>query len=340
MSAAGIRQQFSTPENIRLSRASLAFYRDFERRFGVPAGFVEQGYLLLASQSGLAALKTNYRAQIEEGAEIALEEPQALARRHPWLNVEDIAAGATGLSGEGWFDPWSVLGAVNRHNREHGVVFIDGEATGFDVSGGRIDAVSCTDGERIGCGIAINATGPNAGVVAELAGADLPVEPRKRTVFRFTCPHPPGNMPLTADLSGVWVRPEGEGFIAGAPPPNEDGPADPADFDPDYALFEEAVWPVLAHRVPAFEAIRMTGAWAGHYDYNRFDQNALIGAVPGFDNFFVIGGFSGHGVQQAPAAGRALAELIARGAFRTIDCAAFSPARILAGRRLTERNVI
>jgi glycine/D-amino acid oxidase-like deaminating enzyme len=269
-----------------------------------------------------------------------VEEPTALAARHPWLDVEGIAAGATGLSGEGWFDPWSVLGAVNKSNREHGTTFIDGEVRSLDAKAGRIGHVMVGDGKRIACGTVVNAAGPNVGRVAKLAGVNLPVEPRKRTVFRFTCPEPPNNIPLTVDPSGVWVRPEGDGFIAGAPPAGEDGPANVDDFDPDYALFEEVVWPALARRVPAFEAIRMAGAWAGHYDFNTFDQNALIGAIAGCVNLFIIGGFSGHGVQQAPAAGRALAELIVHGGYKNIDCSAFSPSRIETGRRLTERNVI
>ncbi|GIL02609.1 MAG: FAD-dependent oxidoreductase [Alphaproteobacteria bacterium] len=345
LSAAGIRQQFSTPENIRLSRASLDFYRQFETRFGVGAGLVERGYLILASTEGLATLTANHAVQLAEGADIALEGPQALKARHPWLNVDGIAAGATGLSGEGWFDPWSVLGAVRRVGRQRGISEIRGEVAGFALAGGRIAGVRLADGTAIACGAVINAAGPGAGRVAALAGAELPVEPRKRTVFRFRCAAPPltaaGPMPLTVDITGVWVRPEGDGFIAGvSPPTSEDGPADPGDFAPDYGLFEDRVWPALAARVPAFEAVRMAGAWAGHYDYNRFDQNALIGRDPAVANLFHLTGFSGHGVQQAPAAARALAELIVHGVYRTIDCAAFAPGRVGERRPLTERNVI
>jgi len=172
-------------------------------------------------------------------------------------------------------------------------------------------------------------------------GIDLPVEPRKRTVFRFRCPSPPQNMPLAVDITGVWVRPEGEGFIAGmSPPAAEDGPADPADFEPDHALFEEAMWPVLAARIPAFEAVKVQGAWAGHYDYNTLDQNAFIGADEAIANMYCITGFSGHGVQQAPAAGRALAELIVHGSYRSIDCTPFMSARVTRNQPFAERNVI
>jgi glycine/D-amino acid oxidase-like deaminating enzyme len=341
LSAAGIRQQFSTPQNIALSRFSLDFYRAMESRFGVSASFREQGYLLLATAAGAATLKANHAIQQAAGADIALEDAAALKRRHPWLNVEGIAAGATGISGEGWFDPWTALQALRRANRMAHVREIAGEAAAIAVTGGLARSVRLGDGRTIGCGTLVIAAGPNSGRIAALAGVALPVEPRKRTVFRFLCKNPPSNAPLTVDPSGVWFRPEGDGFIAGMSPAEDaDRAADPDDFSPDYELFEETVWPALAGRVPAFSEIRQTGAWAGHYDYNAFDQNAVLGPCGEIANLHFITGFSGHGVQQAPGAGRAVAEAIVHGRYRTIDCAAFGPARIAAGARLTERNVI
>lgn len=341
LSAAGIRQQFSIAQNIELSRASLEFYKGFEARFGVSAGFQQHGYLLLSPPAGLEILKENHALQIAHGADIALEGPQELQHRHPWLAVHGIAAGTTGLSGEGWFDPWSVLGELRAQNRKNGVVEIKGEAASITVESGRATAVVLADGTRIGCDVLVNAGGTNSGRVAAMAGIELPVEPRKRTVFRIKCANPPQGMPLTVDITGVWVRPEGAGFITGySPPEHEDGPADPNDFEPDHHFFEEQIWPVLADRIPAFEALRVEGAWAGHYDYNTFDQNALIGRHDGYENIHCITGFSGHGVQQAPAAGRALAELIVHGGYRTIDCTAFAPSRIAANRPFAERNVI
>ncbi len=341
LSAAGIRQQFSIAQNIALSRASLEFYKAFEARFGVSAGFQQHGYLLLAPPSGLQILKENHAVQIEHGADIVLEGPEALQRRHPWLATAGIAAGTTGLSGEGWFDPWTVLGALRAENRKRGITEIRGEATGIERSAERVTGVSLADGKRLGCGVLVNAGGTNSGRVAAMAGIDLPVEPRKRTVFRFKCANPPLNMPLTVDITGIWVRPEGAGFITGfSPPEPEDGPADPNDFEPDHHFFEEVIWPVLAERIPAFEAVKVEGAWAGHYDYNSFDQNAFIGAHEETDNFFCVTGFSGHGVQQAPAAGRALAERIVHGQYRTIDCTPFAPQRVRENLPFAERNVI
>lgn len=341
LSAAGIRQQFSTPENIALSRFSLGFYRDMESHFGVSASFREQGYLLLATAKGAATLTANHAIQKAAGADIALEDAAALARRYPWLNTQGIAAGATGLSGEGWFDPWAALQALRRANRMAKVREIAGEAAAIETQGGKAGAVVLGDGRRIACGALVIAAGPNAGRVAALAGVALPVEPRKRTVFRFRSPAAPSVMPLTVDPTGVWFRPEGDGFIAGMSPSAErDRAADPDDFSPDHELFEDIVWPALAHRAPAFETLKLTGAWAGHYDYNAFDQNAVIGSCREVGNLYFITGFSGHGVQQAPGAGRALAELVVHGKYRTIDCTAFAHARIAAGRPIVEGNVI
>ncbi|MBN8934813.1 MAG: FAD-binding oxidoreductase, partial [Rhizobiales bacterium] len=182
---------------------------------------------------------------------------------------------------------------------------------------------------------------PNAGVVAKMAGLALPVEPRKRTVFVFESRDRFDDMPLTVDPGGVWWRPEGSVYIAGGAE-IEDGEqaADPADFEPRWELFENDIWPVLATRVPAFEAIKMTRAWAGHYDYNTLDQNAVIGPHPEVENFIFANGFSGHGLQQAPAVGKALSELIVHGAYRTIDCTAFDYRRVAEGRAFRELNVI
>jgi FAD-dependent oxidoreductase domain-containing protein 1 len=141
------------------------------------------------------------------------------------------------------------------------------------------------------------------------------------------------------DTSGAYVRTEGEAYICGISPPEDQDP-DSDDFDVEWPQFEEVIWPALAHRIPAFENIRPGRAWAGHYDLNVFDHNAIVGRAPGLDNAFLAAGFSGHGIQQAPAIGRGLAELIAQGRYATLDLSDFSYERIPAGRPLIERNII
>jgi len=343
LSAASIRQQFSIPENIRLSQFTLRLFRRLKEEFGADAdiGFREGGYLILAGEEGLPILQANHRAQVAEDADIVLEDAAALERRFSWLSTKEIAAGAYGLSGEGWFDAHAYLHLFRKALRTMNVDLVTASVTGIARNGNRVTAVTLDNGETLETGIIVNAAGPNAGKVAALAGLDLPVEPRKRTVFVFESRDRFDDMPLTVDPGGVWWRPEGSVYIAGGAEV-EDGEqaADPADFEPEWGLFETEIWPILATRVPAFEAIKMTRAWAGHYDYNTLDQNAVIGPHPEVRNFLFANGFSGHGLQQAPAVGKALAELVVHGGYRSIDCSAFGYERVAEGRAFRELNVI
>ena len=341
LSCSSIRQQFSTPENIRLSQFGLSFLRSVDERHGIDPGLREGGYLILASEPGTSTLRTNHDVQTAEGAPIVLLTRDDLLHRFPWLAADGLSAGCLGLSGEGWFDASALLTALRNGARDAGAELITGDVVAIDISDGRVQGVMLADGRAFRCSLLVNAAGPHAGRVAAMAGRDLPVEPRKRTVFVVDCPGAPRDMPLVVDASGVWVRPEGKGFITGwSPVGDEDGPADPNDFDPDHDLFERVVWPALAERIPAFESLKVTGAWAGHYDYNRLDQNAVIGFDPVLTNFVYANGFSGHGLQHAPGVGRAVAELIVHGGYRAIDLGAFGYERIEANRPLVEQNVI
>ncbi|MBM3485451.1 MAG: FAD-binding oxidoreductase [Alphaproteobacteria bacterium] len=345
----GIRQQFSTPENIAMSLYGTDFLRRAPQLLAtaddpVDLGFVEAGYLFLASPDGIATLRDNRATATALGAAIAWLDPAALALRFPWLSVEDIAAGTLGLANEGWFDPTALHGAFRRKARAQGAVFRKAELVAIERVRARIDAVRLDDGARIACGMLVGAAGPWSGTLATLAGCALPVAPRRRSTFVFDCREKIAGAPLTIDPTGVAFRPEGAHFLAIVSPPADADPEgdDAADVDiaPDFDLFEATIWPVLARRVPAFAAIKLVRAWGGFYDYNAFDQNALIGPHPDVANFMLCTGFSGHGIQQAPAAGRAVAELILHGRFATLDLAAFAPARIAANRPLRERNVV
>lgn len=186
----------------------------------------------------------------------------------------------------------------------------------------------------------MNAAGPNAANIAAMAGIDLPVEPRKRTNFLFDCATPPPlDIPLMINPDGVWTRPEGKHFLTGCSP-EPDGPADPNDFDPNHAEFEEIIWPALAARSKNFEAIKLMRFWAGHYAYNTLDQNAVTGAHPEISNFIFANGFSGHGLQQAPAMGRGIAELICHGAYQSLDLTPLGFERILSQTPFKEKCVI
>lgn len=343
LSCASIRQQFSIPENIRLSQFTLSLFRRLEEEFGAGSdiGFREKGYLILAGENGLPILKQNHAVQEAEGTDIVLETAALLQKRFAWLSTEGIVAGAFGRSGEGWFDAHAMLMLFRKALKSRNIDLVTAGVTAIERNGGKAAAVRLDNGERLEAGTIVNAAGPNAGKVSAMAGLILPVEPRKRSVFVFEARDRFDDMPLLVDPSGVYVRPEGAMYIAGGAEPEEgDGPADPADFEPDWALFEEAIWPTLATRIPAFEAIKPGRAWAGHYDYNTLDQNAVIGPHPEVENFIFANGFSGHGLQQAPAVGKALAELIVHGGYRSIDCSAFGYQRIAEGRPFRELNVI
>ncbi len=343
LSASSIRQQFSTAENIRISQFGIEFLRALDQHLEVNGevpeiGLHEGGYLYLATEAGAAILQEVNALQRAEGADIALMTPEALHQRFPWLSVEDVALGSLGLSGEGWFDGYGLMQAFRRKARAQGAVYVQGEVVALDRQSARVEVLTLADGTVWSAGAIVNAAGPYARQIAEMAGLSLPVEARKRCVFVLDCKTPLPGCPLLIDPSGFWVRPEGQYFLTGAPPLN-----DPEDFDLDnidHALFEEVMWPALATRIPAFEALKVVNAWAGHYEYNTFDHNAILGRFPEVENLYCANGFSGHGLQQAPAVGRGLAELIAHGRYSSLDLSVFSPERLLSRRPIVERNVI
>ena len=346
LSAASIRLQFSTPLNIEISRFGVEVIKHLDTWLGVAGepepevDFVEGGYLFLASTAGLPILESNHAVQREHGVNVALLTPTELTARFPWMNVDDVAGGSLGLSDEGWFDAYALLQAFRRKARSLGVEEVAGEVVEVERDGGRATGVRLADGRRITADWVVNAAGPRAAGIAAMAGLELPVSPRKRMVFHFDCRTKIAGAPLTIDTSGVYFRPEGPNYIAGSSPHGEQPDPDTFDLEVDRSWFETVVWPAIAHRVPAFEAIRLLDAWAGHYEVNTLDHNAVIGPHPDVPNFLFANGFSGHGLQQAPAAGRALSEWIATGDYETIDVRPLGYERVARNEPYRELNVI
>jgi sarcosine oxidase len=267
---------------------------------------------------------------------------EALAARFPWLVCAGLAGGCLGLSGEGWLDPYSLMNLFRKAAVAKGAGVIAGEVTAIGHDHGRISSVSLASGETFSCNHLVNAAGAGAGALARLAGIDLPVGPRKRYVYVIDCPAAGEALhqaPLTVEPGGVYFRPEGRHFICGLSPEEPEEPQT-MDWEVDYSWFEERIWPVLAMRVPPFEAVKVINAWVGHYDYNALDQNGVLGCHPELKNFYFANGYSGHGLQQGPASGNAIAELIVHGAWRSIDITRLGYERILRNAPLFEKNVI
>lgn len=346
LSAGSIRQQFSQSVNIAISLYGIAFLRNLAEHLhevaDIPAiGLQEGGYLYVGEASARTAFAVNNARQRAMGADIALLDPPELDARFPYLNTDDLAIGSLGLSGEGWFDGASLAMAFRKAARALGVTYLPHRVVDFVRHGASLSQVVLENGTRLSCGHFINAAGASgARQLADKAGFPVPVWGKKCTVFCFETPEILPNHPLLIDTTGVWWRPEGTGFLAGYAPEDLSPTDQSTDFTPDWALFEDKIWPALAHRVPAFERLRQKSAWAGHYDMNLLDHNAIIGPHGDLENAYIACGFSGHGLQQAPAVGRGIAEHLLEGRYVSLDLEPLSYARIVQNRPLREDNVI
>ena len=368
LSAGGLRQQFSLEENIEMSLFGAEFIRNINDYLGIDGQppidpyFHPYGYLMLGTEKGAEQLIQNSRLQNFLGAKNVLLTPSKLELMFPWLNVNDISLGCLGLEKEGWFDPWSLLCAFKKKALVLGAEYVYAEAKGFTYKKNVNSApharlnelvVETPEGETktIKFALGVVAAGPFSGDVASLVKLDtpegvqgifLPVEPRKRYVYCFHCPEGPGlNTPLTIDYTGTYFRREGLAgtYICGRSPPESEEPPT-TDLSVDHEYFNEKIWPELANRVKSFDKLKVKSAWAGYYEYNTFDQNGIIGIHPYHRNLFFATGFSGHGIQQAPAVGRAISELIVDGKYVTIDLTSLGYQRILSDKPVFEANIV
>lgn len=348
LSTSAIRQQYSNPINVKISQFGIEMIRSFPERMAPffpnePApdlGFKEYGYLYCCTPEGVDAAKARVELQQSLGAGTVFLDPGALKERFPWINVDDLGGGSWGSRDEGWFDSMGMLNGFRRAARGSGVEYIDNAVTALDLEGGRVVSVRLKTGETIACGTLVNAAGPRAQQICDMAGLSIPVRPYKRYSFVFASATPiPGRMPNVIDLSGTFVRPEGELFLTGNTPQN-DGPADYDDFEMHHEEFDDHIWPALYHRIPCFDSLRVQTSWTGHYEYNMLDHNGIVGFHPEVTNFMFANGFSGHGLQQSPAVGRGVSELILHGSFQTFDLSPFSYERIERNEPFLEEAVI
>ncbi|XP_063715478.1 FAD-dependent oxidoreductase domain-containing protein 1-like [Symsagittifera roscoffensis] len=386
LSVGSIRQQFSIPENIQLSRDSFSFLENAKSNLSVfnedpvDISFKKAGYLFLATKGKMDLLHSNHATQIQNGAKLKLLSSDSLKTVYPWMNTDDIVGGSLGLENEGWFDPWSFLSALKRKNISMGVRYVQASIVSFPGifdRGVKLNVTSAAIGDpaypsasplsMVYAGEYVNAAGAWSGQLGRLLGIGgrsedgshydfldetwrsderlqfpIPVVPKKRYVFVFHCPNGPAEKcPMVVDPSGVYFRSEGPaGYYICGKCPSPDKEPDTKNLEVDYNFFDEEIWPVLANRVPAFESLKVTHAWAGFYDYNIVDQNGIIGYHPAFDNFLIAAGFTGHGIQMSPAVGRAAAELLLNNKFETLDMRRFSFERFDKNELIFEKNVV
>ncbi|XP_025114034.1 FAD-dependent oxidoreductase domain-containing protein 1-like [Pomacea canaliculata] len=371
LSVGGIRHQFSVEENVQLSMFATEFLRNIKEHLSVldetppDVQFNHGGCLFLVPARSAPLLEKNVQMQRKLGAKIDLLTKEQLSAKFPWLNTAGIEIGSYGVEGEGWFDPWLLVKALKQKNISLGVKYVTGDVEEFEYTNVTINpadgkyhntltnaVIRTREGKLHTTKFAavVNCAGPWAAELARKAGIGiekqddlmipLPVEPRKRFVYVIHCPDGPSlDMPLTIDPTGVYCRREGFSghYICGASPAGKEEPSI-EDLNVDYDFFNNHIKPTLGHRIPALEALKLKGAWAGFYDYNYVDQNLIIGNHPYHRNFFFANGLGGHGLQHSIGVGRAIMELIIDGEYKTIDLTRFEFDRFLTDELVNEES--
>ena len=338
----GARRQFSCPENIEMSNFSIPFIAGADETLaidGAPAHveWRQGGYLFIVGDRDVGVLRSNCDAQRAQGVNAQWLDAAALRARFPSMNPDGIAAGVL-TPDDGWCDPNGLLQGLRRKARALGADYLDDRVVGIDHDATAVRAVRLASGGVLQAGRVVNAAGAWAKSIAAMVGMPLPIEPLRRFEHYFETPNAIEPLPYVKDTARLAFRPEGRGYSGGLV--NSDEPRG-YNFDVDHDYFERVVWPALAHRFPAFEACRVKRTWSGLYEQNELDGNPVIGRFEGrLDNFYVVAGFSGHGMMHAPAAGRAIAELIVHGRSPTIDLARLGYRRIAEHAPYPERGIL
>lgn len=341
-----IREQFSQPVNIKISQYGLDFIDNFHENTHVDGEAPElnyrgTGYLFLArDDNDLESFENQMKVQHENGAMTRMLTPAEVADEFPYMDVSSIVGARIGSMREGSFDGWSFFQGYRQRAIHNGADYIKDRVVDVETTDGQVTSVVLESGRTLAAGHVVNAAGPRAKLIAGMVGLDLPVEPRARTSFVFDCrtsiEH---NVPLTITPQGVHFRREQNHYMCGGVP-EVDVAVDYNDWEIRHDEFEEQIWPTVAKYVPVFDQIAKVTAWGGQYAYNTLDHNLIIGASPDLPNFWFANGFSGHGLQQGPAVGRAVSELITYGEYRTLDLSELSYERILNNEPFYENVVI
>lgn len=342
-----IRQQFSTELNIRISQFGADFVQSLRQRMGgddrVPELKIQNfGYLYMADSPEFAdVLRANHKVQAAAGAGTRLLTADEIKAEYPFYMVDDLLLGSLNTKDEGYFDGSTVFDWFRRKAIEAGVEYVQNEVVGMDMAAGRVAAVTLASGHKVACGTVVNSSGTRGAKMAAMAGIALPIEARKRFNWVIKAEEQLSRpLPLTIDPSGVFVREVGGGTYMAGGHADHDPEVAFDDFTMDPDLWMDKIWPGIATRIPAFERVKVISEWAGQYDYNTLDQNAVTGPHPEVTNFLFLNGFSGHGLQQSPAMGRATAEWIVHGGYRSLDLSEFHYDRVAQGRAIVEGAII
>jgi len=354
LSWASVRQQFSLRENILLSQRSIEFLKDIDKHLSVEGEdpvdiqFKHGSYLFLTTNKTSHLLAENIAVQEQAGVKVQKYNAASLQRKYPYLNVEDVELASDCDADEGWFDPWALVQAFRKKVKSLGVNVIEGQVTQFK-EGKTAQVRNGNTLTDIHYGQCVNATGISAGYTNELLNQSLPSEqrftlpviPQRRQCFNIACKEGPANVPLMCCPLGTVIRSEGPNYIVlfsgGTLATSEQEIEDFGDVDDSY--FIDTIWENLAYRIPAFESAKILGGWVGYYEYNTLDQNALIGPHPLTNDHYNINGFSGHGIQHAPYAGRCLAEIMC-GVEPVINIERLGLDRVLENKPYRERNIL
>lgn len=344
-----IRQQFSTELNVRVSQFAADFIKNMRQYMGgderVPELSIHNfGYMYLADNDDFAnVLRENQQVQATAGAGTQLLTPTEIGENYPFYHTDDIVLGSINTVDEGYWEGSTVFEWWRKTARERGVEYIQNEVVSMtrNAAGSRVESITLKTGEVIHCDKVLNASGPRAVLTSRMAGIELPVEPRKRFTWMFKAEQPlERELPLTIDPSGVHMREVGNGIYQCGGHSAIDPAVAYDDYTMDLSIWQEHIWPTLATRIPQFEAVKVTSEWAGHYAYNTFDHNAIMGPHTEVENFYFLNGFSGHGLQQSPAMGRGTAEMLIYGEYRSLDMSLFNFERIIENKPILEKAVI
>ena len=342
LSMANIRIQFSLKENIQISQYAFDVLERFEDDMVVDdekpnISYRREGNLFLVDDNGRSVAEEALALQKDLGCQVEWWSPEQIREHYPLYQPTGLLGGTFGPQ-DGHLDAYSVLMGYKAKARSLGAEFIKDKVIEIITEGGRVSGVRLASGGRLAGKFVVNCAGAWAAKVAQTAGVKLPVEPTKRQIFTLdTAVKPEGPLPLTILPSGLYFRTEtGDLILLGKS--MDDDPVG-FDFTWDRKRFEDILWPELAEFVPAFDTLKLMRGWAGLYAVNTLDENAILGEWPEIKGLLLANGFSGHGLQQAPAVGRYMSELIT-GRTPTLDLSIFGPERILENKPLSEGGIV